>query len=146
MIKTYFALFVGGVLPATLWAIGTIFQKLSVKSGLNFSAYLFFISAGVFVTSVLAYFIFNDTTFSFKGGFYAFIQGLCFSAGVTFLAVGLTKFNMPVSQLSPITSLTTLFTVIFALTILAEYQSINVLQLLTGAIFMVIGAIIVSHA
>ena len=146
MTKMYIGLFIGGLLPAIVWGLGTIFQKLSNKTGLNLSANLFFIAAGVVVSGVIAHFVFADTTFSFKGGVYAFLQGFCLSMGITLFAIGLLKYNIPVAQLSSIASFTTLFTVVFALILLSEYKSINVPKILIGSTVMMIGAIIVSKS
>ena len=146
MTKIYLGLFVGGLLPAISWALGTICQKLSNKSGLNLSAYLLCISAGVIVSGVGSHFIFRDSTFSVRGGVYASLQGLCFSTGLILFAIGLTKFNMPVSQLSPIAASTTIFTVIFALILLSEYKSVHTVRVLVGSILMAIGAIVVARS
>ncbi len=146
MTSTYQGLFVGGLLPAIVWALGTICQKLSNKSGLNLSAYLFFIAAGVVVSGAVAHFVFRDNTFSVKGGVYALLQGLCFSTGIILFAIGLLRFNVPVAQLSPIAASTTLFTVVFALFLLSEHESINVMRVLFGSVLMMIGAVVVAKA
>ena len=146
MIKANIGLIIGGLAPALIWAVGNIFQKLSNKSGLNLKAYLLFISMGVLFSSLLSLFFIHDKAFSLKGALFAFLQGICFSCGILLFALGIIKFKIPLSQLSPLAATITLFTVILALIIFREYKEVNTIKLIIGTVLIVAGSIVVGSS
>lgn len=146
MSNTYAGMIIGGLIPAIIFAVGSIFQKVSNKTDLGLSIYLIFVGVGVIFVGLTSQYIFNDRTFSFKGSSFAFLQGLCFSSGILLFALGLTKYGLPISQLAPLVSTTTLFTVILGLIVFAEYSTVNVPRLFIGSLLIVVGAIIVGSA
>ena len=146
MNKTTIGMIVGGIIPAILFSVGSIFQKLSNKSGLGLSVYLLSVGLGVIFSAMISLSYFSDKTLSLKGCSFAFLQGLCFSCGIIFLAVGLVKYDLPVSQLSPLIATSTLFTGILGLIVLAEYSRVNIPHLLVGSVLIVVGAIVVGNS
>ena len=137
---------IGGVVPSILFALGAVFQKLSNKTSLSLNYYLISVGLGVAILGLVSTVFMEDRLFAWQGSAFGILQGLCFGTGIVLFALGITRFNLPVSQLGPITSTTTLFVVFFGFVFFSEYENVNVKSLVAGAILIVIGAILVGRS
>ena len=137
---------IGGVVPSVLFALGAVFQKLSNKTNLSLNYYVVSVGLGVVILGLVSTIFMEERIITLKGGAFGMIQGLCFGTGIVLFALGITRFNLPVSQLGPITSTTTLFVVFFGFVFFSEYENVNVKTLVAGAILIVIGAILVGRS
>jgi len=146
MAQTQMGMLIGGILPSILFALGTVFQKMSNKTNLGLNFYLISVGLGVVALGLISTFILEDRILAVKGAVFGIIQGLCFGTGIVLFALGITRFNLPVSQLGPIVSTTTLFTVLFGFVVFSEYKNVNVKILIAGAFLIVIGAALVSRS
>lgn len=137
---------VGGLLPALAFGIGALFQKHSNDIGIGQSNYLLFFAFGLLITSGIAFLVLPDNVLSIKAGLFAGGHGLLFGAGFVFLAIGLTVYSLPISQLVPLANMSTLVSVVFGLALFGEHTELNLGYLLSGATFIVIGGILVGRA
>jgi len=137
---------IGGVIPSILFALGAVFQKLSNKTSLSLNFYVISVGLGVAILGLLSTAFMDEKVLVLKGSAFGVIQGLCFGTGIVLFALGITRFNLPVSQLGPITSTTTLFVVFFGFIFFSEYENVNVKSLVAGAVLIVIGAILVGRS
>lgn len=137
---------IGGLVPALAFGIGALFQKHSNDIGIGHSSYLLHFSAGVVVTSVFAYFLFQDNRMSAQAGLFAVGHGMLFGIGFVCLAIGLTIYQEPISKLVPLANMSTLVAVVLGLLIFSEHTKLNVTFLLSGAVLIVLGGILVSRA
>ena len=137
---------IGGLLPAIAFGIGALFQKQGNLIGIGQSGYLLFFAAGILAASILAYIFLVDHTLSLTAGIYASAHGLLFGCGFVALAVGLTVYAMPISQLVPLANMSTLVSVVLGLLIFSEYTRLNVGYLFLGSVLIVIGGILVAKA
>jgi transporter family protein len=56
------------------------------------------------------------------------------------------KFETPIAKLTPLYNMNTLIVVLLALWIFAEWKEVKVLQLLIGAVLIVMGGVLVARA
>lgn len=137
---------IGGLLPAIAFGIGALFQKHSNDLGISQAYYLVAFSGGILIAATLAAFLFSNDLFSQPAVYSAIAHGLLFGIGFVCLAVGLTIYQQPVSKLVPLANMSTLVTVVLGILIFSEYKSLNTLYLITGAVLVVLGGILVSRA
>ncbi|HOX28038.1 MAG TPA: hypothetical protein PLQ76_02660 [bacterium] len=137
---------IGGLLPAFLFGIGSIFQKASNKIGIGQGFYLLSFAIGILLGSLIAYVTMKGSASSLHSGAFAFGHGFLFSIGFIFIAIGIVTYNIPISKLVPLVNMSTLVAVILGIVIFKEYSDLNVFKLLAGAILVVIGGVIVSRA
>ena len=141
-----FGLIVGGIVPAIAFGVGALFQKQGNLIGIGQSGYLLFFAAGILLASLAAYFIFSERSISLEAGLYASAHGLLFGVGFVALAIGLTVYALPISQLVPLANMSTLVSVVLGLLIFSEHTRLNIGYLALGALLIVIGGILVAKA
>ncbi|MFA7681426.1 MAG: hypothetical protein WCX61_00145 [Candidatus Peribacteraceae bacterium] len=139
-------LLVGGVVPAILFSFSNIFMKASMEQGSSFPFYLLSVGLAVVLTSVVLLFVFHDRTITTSGALYAFGSGASWAIGISCAIFALHHFGSPLSKLVPIFNMNTLFSVLLALWIFAEWKTTHVPQLLVGSVLIVLGGVIVSRA
>ncbi len=111
---------IGGLIPAILYGVSSVFAKASTKEGIGLGVYLMItgfavacIGAGFFAFQV-------DKTLSFRSATYAVGFGVSWALGTGLVAIGLTKFGIPLGKLVPMYNMNTLVAVLLALWIFAE--------------------------
>ena len=144
--NNYLGMIVGGLLPALAFGVGALFQKQSNDIGIGQSHYLLFFCLGILASSLIAYFAFPDNPMSLRAGLFSSAHGLFFGAGFVFLALGLTVFAQPISKLVPLANMSTLVSVLLGLYVFSEYSRLNLAYLVSGALLIVIGGILVAKA
>lgn len=139
-------LLVGGLLPAILYGLSGIFSKASTKAGIGLGLYLIVIGLSVTFIGAGFYFYSPDRTFSLRSGLHAFGFGATWGLGTGLVAIGLTKYAVPLGKLVPLYNMNTLVAVLLALWIFAEWKDVRVMQLLAGSLFIIAGGILVARA
>lgn len=137
---------VGGILPALLFGISAIFQKLSNQGGIGLGIFLFSTGTGICAIGTVLYLVLPSKAVSFSSGGYAFLMGMTWAVGVALVAVGLTKYGVPLSKLVPLYNMNTLVAVLLGLWIFGEWQSVAVVKLALGALLIVIGGTLVASS
>jgi transporter family protein len=137
---------IGGLLPALLYSFGGLFQKGSVDAGIGVGTQMIIAGLATVVVGCGFYLAFPDKTISLRSGLLA--SGLGFSWGLAtgFVAVAIVKFETPIAKLTPLYNMNTLIVVLLALWIFAEWKEVKVLQLLIGAVLIVMGGVLVARA
>jgi uncharacterized membrane protein len=144
--KSNLPLIVGGVLPAFLWGITAVFQKLSADAALGPGRYLTLFGLIIALSGVFYSYISSETGFNSRGAIYAMVAGLTFALGTGLLSFALWRYGIPISRVSPILSANVLVPVAVGLVILGESAGVNVAQLMVGTLFIVGGVIVVTSA
>ena len=144
MSSNYMGIILGGILPAVIFGIGGIFIKASNQQGISPNYFLLFSGIGAVVISILSFMVFKEKSISFQSGLYAFIVGVTWVGGILFVSLVLTRYNTPLSILSPLNCTACLVTVILALLIFSEWKETHVVRLIIGTVLIIIGAMFVS--
>lgn len=137
---------IGGVLPAVIFGIGSLFSKASTNVGINIGWYIVCTGIAVMLVGVVFLLIHPGSPPSVRAGLYAAGLGVCWGIGTGLVAIGLSKYRLPISTLTPLFNANTIVTVLLALLIFSEWKGISVWKLLVGVVMTVAGGIIVAGA
>jgi len=86
----------------------------------------------------------KEKAINLTSGLYAFLVGATWVCGVLLVAMALTKYNTPMSIISPLNCTACFVTVLLALFIFSEWKETHVARLFIGTILIVVGAMLVS--
>lgn len=139
-------LLIGGVLPALLFGIAGVFSKTSSDAGMPVGLHLVFIGLAVSATGLLCNLVMPGKIPSAWAIASSSMMGAFWATGIGCLVFALIRYQTPLAKLVPLYNMNTLVTVGLALGIFAEWQGLNVLQLLLGAILIILGGVLVSVA
>ncbi len=139
-------LLVGGVLPALLYGVSSVFAKSSTNAGMSVGGHLFFIGIAISATGLLFNLLLPGPIPSLIAVTYSSLQGVFWGFGTGCVVLGLLKYQAPLAKLVPLYNMNTLITSGLALLIFAEWQQVNPNQLFLGAGLIVVGGILVSGA
>ncbi len=139
-------LIIGGLFPAVMFSFSNIFMKGSMERSTSFAIYLISVGIAVIVTGSTILFFTRDKSFTFLGSSLAFLGGLTWAIGVFGALYAINRFDTPLSKLAPLFNMNTLFTVLLALWIFAEWKQVKVPHLLMGSFLIVIGGVLVSKS
>ena len=138
---------IGGIMPAILFGLSGTFIKSSTQAGIGIPLYLVIVGLGSVVTGGLFYLFHEaDSSISLKSGIYSALVGVTWAIGGSFIIIGLSKFQMPLSKLVPLYNMNTLIAVLLSLWLFAEWKTVSMPPLLLGSVFIVVGGILVSNA
>ncbi|MGK7889385.1 MAG: hypothetical protein AB4042_08620 [Leptolyngbyaceae cyanobacterium] len=141
---------VGGALPALLYGASNTFAKISTNAGMPVGTHLLWIGFAISLTGVVFSLILPDQTLtlipSLKGVASSSTLGLLWGMGTGCVALGLIRYQAPLAKLTPLFNMNSLVTVFLALVIFAEWQDLNLVQLLLGTLLIIAGGILVSIA
>jgi drug/metabolite transporter (DMT)-like permease len=139
-------LVIGGLLPAVLFGVNGVLAKASTEAGIGLGVYLLVIGAGVTLTGVLFLFIDPSRAFSAKAGWLTLAMGVTWGLGVGLVGIALTKYGAPLSKLVPLYNFNTLVAVLLALWVFSEWEKVQALKLVLGAVLVIIGGTLVALA
>lgn len=137
---------VGGLVPAILWAITGIFQKLSAQHGTPPTIYLAVFGLVIFTLGILSTLIPTGEKISLPGVSFAALAGITFALGTGAISFALWRYNAPISKLTPILNSNVLITVVIALLFLKEASTVNPWQLIIGSVLAAVGATVAASA
>jgi uncharacterized membrane protein len=147
MPKPYSALLVGGVLPACLWAITAMLQKLSAQHQLGPGPFL-----AVFGTMVLTVGLALSVAqrdigeLSWAGLRYAMASGLAYAIATGLISYALLSFGIPISKLAPVLGCNVLVTVLLGIVLLGEGTELNAWKAIGGTVVVMLGLALVTSA
>lgn len=144
MSETQLGIVVGGIIPAVLFGISGICQKLSNENGISTGAYVVSVGLGVLIVGVVLCLFNTEQTANMKSIVPAVAMGLCWGVGVLLVTLAITHYGTKLSVLAPLYNMNTLVTVVGALFIFSEWKDVNVVKLIIGALFIVAGGVLVS--
>jgi uncharacterized membrane protein len=143
---TPYVVLLGGVLPAMLWGVTAVFQKLSAQHATGPAAYLAAFGGLIALAGVVSSQLWPPAAWSREGLAYAAAAGLTFAGGTGLIALALWRYQAPLSQLAPIWSCNVLVTVAISAFVLGEMSVVNVPRLALGTLLIVAGALLVTYA
>jgi uncharacterized membrane protein len=138
------ALVVGGLLPALLFGMSGVIQKVSTKQGIGTGPFL--IVTGIVVVLVGGVFtlIEQDTTVNWLSGSNAALFGVLWALGIGSIAIALGRYEGQISQLVPLYNMNTLVAVVIGLVALSEWQNMQPGRLLLGAVLTIAGGVLAA--
>tara|TARA_Y100000310_G_scaffold329686_1_gene399996 strand:- start:279 stop:719 length:441 start_codon:yes stop_codon:yes gene_type:complete len=139
-------LLIGGLVPALAYTVSNTLSKSSTQAGIGVGPYLLFIGLGILIVGVVFTYAMPYGSVSLRSGSYSLILGLFWGVGTGAVALALTQYQAPISKLVPLFNMNTLFSVLLALWIFAEWKQVRVPQLLLGSVLIVIGGTLVARA
>jgi len=140
------AIVIGGILPALLYGVTGILQKMSSEADGGAGMYLVGLGIGTTVVGVVLHLVLSEPPFSLRPVSLALIAGATFSLGAGLVSVALIRYGAAISQLTPVYNTNVLVTVILGLVLFAEYRDLHVARLLAGTLLLVSGAVLVAGA
>lgn len=146
MTPSYWAMLLGGIIPAVFFGISGAFTKSSNQAGIGTGLYLVCIGASITLVGVCCYLLMPDRNISLRSGFFASLVGMTWAVAAGMVALALTRYGVPVAKLAPLYNMNTLVTVLIGLFLFAEWKDVQALKLLLGTGFVVIGGIIVANS
>lgn len=144
MNSNYIGIILGGIVPAILFGVGGYFVKASNQEGISINYFILFSGIGILIVSILAFIIFEGKSVNLRSGAYAFLVGVTWALGMFLVTMALTKYNPPMSIISPLNSTACFVTVLLALIVFSEWKNLHVVRLVIGTILIVAGAMLVS--
>jgi len=139
-------LIIGGFIPAVLYGVTGILQKLSAKADGSATIYLICFGTATAIAGVILYFLLPGPIGSLRSIGFALTAGLTFALGAGLISTALINYQAAISQLSPLYNMNIVITVVLGLTLLAEYQNLNAGRLLAGTVLIAIGGILVANS
>ncbi len=139
-------LLIGGLVPAVGYGIAGLLAKVSTNAGMSVGGHLICIGVMVSLVGVVMQGILPGPLPSGVAIASSSIYGLFWGLGTGGVALGLIRYQTPLSKLAPLYNMNTLITVVLALLIFTEWQNVDAVKLGIGALLVVIGGILVSLA
>lgn len=139
-------LLVGGLLPALCYGTAGVLAKVSTNAGMSVGGHLICIGVMVSVVGVVFQWIMPGALPSHTAIASSSLYGILWGLGTGFVALGLIQYKTPLAKLVPLYNMNTLIAVALALVVFLEWQNVDVLKLILGAIFVIVGGILVSIA
>lgn len=139
-------LLIGGLLPAVLFGLAGLLQKIYGRTEGGPGPYLLFIGFGVLLCGGMLTLLDSNRAVSLGSGLSATFIGIFWALGMMFVLMGLFKFGAPLAQLAPLYNMNTLVVTILALVFFAENRDVGVARLLAGALLIVLGGSLVARA
>lgn len=137
---------VGGIAPAVLFGLAGILQKFYGRSQGGQGPYLSFVGLGVLACGALLTAFGQDRSMNLRGGLLAMAIGASWSLGMALVMVGIVRYATPLSKLAPLYNMNTLIVSVLALVLFAEARDVAVVRLLSGALLIVLGGVLVARA
>lgn len=139
-------LLLGGLLPAIFYGVFGVMQKTLSKTGLSPQWTMIGVGVGIVFVGLLSFAFLDQQNFHWKGLGLAGVVGGIWGFATLLIGIALNKYNTPISTLVPLYNMNTLVAVLLGLVIYAEWASVNLLKLLLGSLFILIGGILVAIA
>jgi transporter family protein len=147
MSNSVLALLIGGVVPACLWGIAAIFQKVSTHHGLAPGPFLAAFGATIMISGgVFAVVQRGATDPSWAGVRYAMAAGFFYAVAAGLISFTLLRFGSPISRLAPVLGCNVLITVLLGAFVLGEAQALNAWRLVGGTLVVLLGLALVTTA
>jgi len=140
------SLLLGGFIPAILFGIAPILQKVVNREGVGPGPYLMGVGVSIFAVGALLSLWDRDFAVTPRSAVFMALFGLLWSIATACVAVALKRYNGQIGQLVSIYNLNTLVTVVIGLTVLAEWKNVHPVKLLIAAFFICVGGILAAQA
>jgi len=132
-------LIIGGLLPALFFGLSGVFARPATRAGISTGFYLTIIGLAAATVGLVFGLIFPERELTFRSGLFTILVGSTWAIAAGLVAIALTKYGSPISRLVPLSKMNTLVAVIIGLAVFSEWREVNALQILIGAILIVVG-------
>lgn len=146
MSAKFFALLVGGLIPAVLLGFAGLFQKLASQHNLGTGPFLIVIGLSTCATGGIYLLIDRDSSFHLSGAGLTLLSGLFWATANGLILIALRKLGASISQLAPLYNMNTLIAVGAGLILLAEWKTVNPLRIVLAAILIIAGGILAARS
>lgn len=140
------AIVVGGLLPAVLLGIATCLMKYSLRHHISIPTYITVVGATVLVVGIAAVAFTRNWEITSQSGWAAMTMGLVWSGASIAMAIGMTKMDLPVAIIAPLSNSNAIVAVLLSALLFNEWESLNVTKVLLGTGLIVVGASVISSA
>lgn len=137
---------IGGLLPAFLYGVTGILQKMSANAEGGAGMYLIFLGIGTVIVGAVFHFLLPEPPISIRPASFALIAGFTFSLGAGLISVALINYEAAISQLTPLYNMNVLITVVLGLLIFAEYRDLHAVRLIIGTVLLIGGGLLVASS
>ncbi len=137
---------IGGLLPALLYGVTGILQKLSSEADGGAGMYLIFLGVGTVIVGVVFHVVLPEPPIAFRPASFALAAGITFSLGAGLISFALIKHGAAISQLTPLYNMNVLVTVVIGLVAFAEFRDLDIVRLMTGTVLLLAGGLLVAGA
>lgn len=137
---------IGGALPALLYGVTGVLQKMSANAKGGSGMYLIFLGMGTVIVGLLFHVILPEPPITLRPASFALSAGVTFGLGAGLISYALIRHEARISQLTPLYNMNVLVTVIVGLLVFAEYRDLEVVRLLAGTVLLIGGALLVAGA
>ncbi len=137
---------IGGVAPAIILGLFMISQKLATRNSAGPGQFLMIMGGISAVIGGILYFTQGDLEFPTTGVLWSVSSSACWGISMAGVAYALFKFHIPIGKLNPIFNTNTLTSVLIGIIFLGEWSQVEVYRVISGAIIIIAGAIIVSKS
>lgn len=138
----------GGVLPAFLYGVFPLLVKLGNQHHLSPGALILCAGLAAAMLGAVYMLVFEHGFggLSLVGGSYGLLAGLSWGLGALLVSYAIATYGTPVAVLTPLFNMNTLVAVLLGMVIFAEWKTLQVSYVVTGAILIVVGGIVISRA
>lgn len=145
MASNLIGLLVGGIVPALLYGVSSVFAKASANGGMSVGGHLLWVGLAISLTG-LVFSLGMPGPIPMAAVGASALQGVLWGLGTGCVVLGIVRYQAPLAKLVPLYNMNTLVTAGLALVLFAEGQQVNSPQLLLGAGLIVLGGVLVSGA
>lgn len=140
------ALLIGGIVPALLLGLATLFQKLGTQAGIGTGSFLLIVGLTICVCGGAVCLVERDLAISRTALLHSMLFGLCWAAATAGIAISLKFYGGQLSQLVPLYNMNTLVAVLLGLVVLTEWKQVHAPTALLAAALIVAGGILAARA
>jgi hypothetical protein len=137
---------VGGLCPALLYGASSIFAKVSANAGMSAGGHLIYTGIAVSTIGVLISMVIPGQAIATSAISASLLFGSLWALGSGCVVIALYRYEAALSKLAPLYNTNTLVAIVLSLIIFAEWQQVDLVKLLGGAVLIVLGGILVSLA
>ena len=140
------SLLLGGFIPAVLFGIVAVFQKVVNRTGIGVGPYLMGIGLSIFVMGALFALWERDFAVPARAAIFMALFGFLWSISMACVAVALKRYNGQIGQIVSIYNMNTMVTVVIGLVVLSEWKNVHPAKLLLSATLITVGGILAANA
>jgi len=137
---------IGGVIPALVFGVFGVLQKVCLRAGLGIGPFFVTMGGTVALVGLLCCLLTGRNTVTAAAGLSGIGTGLVWSLGTGLVLLALGRFGASVSQLAPLYNTNTLVVVLLGMFIFSEWKQVHPVPLVIGAGLIVLGAALVARA
>lgn len=146
MTSNILGLLIGGVGAAIFFGMSGVMQKASMSRGISLGPYMVTVGVSIALVGLITWLLTKESDFNQGSIISASLFAFLWAMGTLAVAVVLKHFDAPISQLTPLYNMNTLVAVLLGLFFFSELGSVDLKQLIPGAIMIVIGGIFCARA